>query len=159
LLHKSIAGMRRANRTKVLLDVPSRAVAARVMSEALLWHDVDLIDLCVDRVHFHVLARFAPVDRPLRDGAARNRAARHLIGIVKKRAARALSDLALVEPGGVWGKRCGIRPVKDRSHQVTVARYIPKHARKGAVVWSELKQGLLEIPIEELIAIARGWRV
>ncbi len=160
LLRKSIAGMRHADRSKVLLDVPSRAVAVRVMGEALLWHDVEVIDLCVDRVHFHVLARFRPVDRTLQEGVARNRSARHLIGIAKKRAARALSDAGLVAPGGVWGKRCGVRPVKDRQHQLTVARYIPKHANKGAVVWSSLKrQELLDMTISELIERARTWSI
>ncbi len=143
----------------MLLDVPSRAVAARVMREALLWHDVALVDLCVDRVHFHLLARFAPIDRPLRAGVATDRSARHLVGIAKKRAARALSDLGLVREGGVWGKRCGMRGIRDRSHQLSVARYIPRHACKGAIVWSWLKrQGLLEIPIEDLIEEARRWR-
>lgn len=161
LLRQSVTGMRQAGRTKVLLAPPARAVAARVMGEALLWHEVELIDLCVDRVHFHVLARFAPVDgRPLRAGVSADRSWRHLVGIAKKRAARALSDLGLVPVGGVWGKRSGARPLRDRAHQVAVARYIPEHARKGAVVWSTLRRrGLLDVPLQQLVEIARTWRL
>src|SRR2546430_1609317 len=36
--------------------------------------------------------------------------------------------------GGIWAKKCKARPIKDREHQLNVASYIPKHAKKGAFV-------------------------
>jgi hypothetical protein len=65
----------------------------------------------------------------------RNRVARHFMGIAKKESARKLSREGLAEPGGVWASGCGVKPVKDRRHQVRVVKYIRDHRAKGAYVW------------------------
>ncbi len=88
-------------------------------------NDIQLIAACVDDHHFHLLAKF-PDHRP-----------RHWVGLAKSFSARALSDAGLVDPGGVWAIRCRCLPVRDRAHQVNIARYIAGHARhrNPAAVW------------------------
>ena len=141
-------------RPAVVLSPMEWALACRVMAETLLHHPVDLVDLCVDRAHWHVLARFTRlcespgIDIPLRPGIeipglgfdALKREARRLMGMAKKASARALSDAGLVARGGVWATRCGVRPIHSRNHRQTVARYIREHAEHGAAVWSLLRE-------------------
>ena len=125
-------------RERVILSSAARELACRVFAEALLFHNVELIDLCVGAKHWHVLARFKSLDPNARP-KEKDRSPRHLVGIAKKRSARALSKSGLISEGGVWAVRCRPLPIRDRAHQVNVATYIRKHAKKGAVVWSLLK--------------------
>jgi hypothetical protein len=37
--------------------------------------------------------------------------------------------------GQLWAKRSKATPIKDRSHQENVFRYILNHAKEGAWVW------------------------
>jgi hypothetical protein len=132
-------------RPGIVLSREARVMACRAMGEALLFHMVELIDLCVGARHWHVLARFRPIDPERWDmirstGASENRDARHLMGIAKKESARALSRADLVAPGGVWAHGCGRRLIQNRAHQVAVARYIRAYATQGAAVWSLLQQ-------------------
>lgn len=119
-------------RDRVILTPAQREIACRVVSAALLYHEVEVIALCVSAKHGHALARFHKLGSTLTE----DRLARRLMGIAKKRSARELSDAQLADRGGVWGVRCRPMPAKDREHQVTVLHYIRKHASKGAVVWS-----------------------
>ncbi|HEX8916631.1 MAG TPA: hypothetical protein VF796_30050, partial [Humisphaera sp.] len=119
-------------RERVKLDPEQRAIACRVIVESLLHHAVEVIAVAVSAKHWHVLARFHEPGTPL----TKDRLARHLMGIAKKRSARALSGLGLVARGGVWAVRCRPMPVKSRAHQMTVFGYVRKHKRKGAAVWS-----------------------
>src|SRR4029078_2636377 len=43
-------------RDRVTLSPAARALAANVFAEALLYHNVELIDLCVGAKHWHALA-------------------------------------------------------------------------------------------------------
>ena len=47
---------------EVLLDPQHRAIACREMSQTLLFHQIELVDLCVSAAHYHLLARFTPVE-------------------------------------------------------------------------------------------------
>lgn len=133
-------------RPRVILGPSQRAAACRAMADALLFHDVELIDLCVGAAHWHVLARFTPLPKspgikiPGLDFAALKREARRLMGIAKKASARVLSDAGLTAPGGIWAVRCSARPIRDRTHQLALVRYVRAHARQGAAVWSQLRK-------------------
>jgi len=143
------------NRSEVVLDPNLRTVACRAMGQALVYHDVELVDLSVSAVHFHILARFTPLGGTPGEGLRipglqrasldefekLKRVARHWVGVAKKRSSRDLSDAGLVAPGGIWGVRGHIHPVRDRAHQLRVVRYIRDHCRKeGAAVWSMLPE-------------------
>lgn len=131
-LYKRSKGLMK--RARVKLTVEQRIVACEKIVEALLFHNVDVLAVAVSAKHWHVLARFHSLGSVL----TKDRTARHLMGIAKKRSARALSDAELVGRGGVWAKRCRPLPIKDRPHQVNVFGYILKHIKKGAAVWSIL---------------------
>jgi hypothetical protein len=146
--------MARAERSPVFLSPEARALARDTMVESLLAHGVELIALSVDDHHYHLLARFTNA-RPLArvaPGCERKPTdygpwasappptyisdpPRHYVGIAKMRASNALTQAGLVLPGGVWGKRCKVNPIKDRFHQVNTVRYIQDHAYRGAALW------------------------
>jgi hypothetical protein len=48
-------------RDEVFLDWEHRVIACREMGRALVYHGVELVDLCVCAAHYHLLARFTPV--------------------------------------------------------------------------------------------------
>jgi len=148
LLNWSVRAMKRA---PVVLRKDHRVIACRGMGKAFGYHDVELIDLSVGATHFHLLARFTPLQEEaspgiripgLRDPDTTDRydvlkrTARHFVGIAKSRSARALSGAGLVPVGGVWAVRGSIQAVRNRAHQLNVARYIRGHAGQGAAVWS-----------------------
>ena len=133
-------------RPRVILGPSQRAAACRAMADALQFHGVELLDLCVGATHWHVLARFTPfsaspgIPIPGLDFATLKREARRLMGIAKKESARALSEARLVAPGGVWAVRCGVRSVRNRAHQKALVHYVRAHARQGAAVWSQRRK-------------------
>jgi hypothetical protein len=140
-------------REGVELSVEARRLACRVMAQALKFHGVEVLALCVGERGWHALIRCPKIDRKGRNveeflkithekslGTAvprlwRNRVARHFMGIAKKESARALSRTKLVEPGGVWAKGCGVKPIKHRKHEVRVVKYIRDHIKQGAFIW------------------------
>jgi hypothetical protein len=128
-------------RPAVVLSSEARKVAIKAMIEALLHHHVELVAISVGGKHWHALARFLPIDPKKRteiqvNSVSKNRMPRHLIGIAKKHAAKAMSDAGLLPRGGVWAVRGGVKPIKDRAHQVNVLKYIRDHAHEGAEVWT-----------------------
>jgi hypothetical protein len=131
-------------RPGVELDWESRVLACRVMVESLRFHYAEVLDFCVGKIHWHGLVRFYPMDNEIwarirAENRSRNRDARHLIGIAKKRAARALSEAGLVPEGGVFAEGCGRRLIKNEWHFNHVrSTYIPDHVRQGAAVYSIL---------------------
>lgn len=129
---------KRLTKRKIVLTPGQREFLCRAMAESLLYREVELIDLCIGAKHWHVLARFKSLDWRARP-KEKNRDPRHLMGLAKKRSARALSKAGLIDEGGVWAVRCRPLPIRDRSHQLNVAKYIPDHKKKGAAVWSLLK--------------------
>lgn len=132
-------------RERVKLTHEQRFLACRVIVESLLWHDVEVLAVAVSAKHWHVLARF----HALGTLVTKDRSARHLMGIAKKRSARALSDAGLVAKGGVWAVRCRPLPIRSRSHQTNVFDYIRKHRKKGAAVWSVDPRDMRAMPLQE----------
>jgi len=110
-------------RPEVHLSIKARTRARDAMVEALHFHHIELVALCVDDHHFHLLARFP------------NHDPRKWVGIAKKESARTLSSENIVEEGGIWAVRCRCLPINDRDHQLNVARYIRNHKSQGAAVW------------------------
>jgi hypothetical protein len=135
------------HRQTVTLEWAERVAVCRKIYEALAFHNVEVVQLCVSATHFHVLCRFESVspgiaipglDNPR---ASTNRNPRHLIGVAKKESARALSASGVRPEGGIWVVRCKCKPIRDRRHQVRVARYIYAHYKRGAAVWALLQSG------------------
>ena len=157
-LRRSRAAM---TRPPIYLDPRARTRACEALAEKLLTLDVHLLVLAVTEVHVHALCRFPNYGddgepRPdiiipglhpgntLNDG--RDPIPRHLFGRAKGHAARELGDAGLKPPGSLWGRRCHVKPVHDRAHQLNVLRYITLHNRdEGAAVW-HFRKGLLLPP-------------
>lgn len=110
-------------RPPVYLTVRQRVRAVEEFVRSLQKRDIELIAVSIDRVHFHVLARF-PDHNP-----------RHWIGIAKKESSHYLKQEALAPVGGLWATRFEVVPIEDREHQLWTVSYILKHAKKGATTW------------------------
>jgi REP element-mobilizing transposase RayT len=109
-------------RPPVYLTVRQRVRAVDEFLRSLQKRGIELVALSIDRVHFHVLARFPDHDP------------RHWIGIAKKESSHYLKQEGLAPVGGLWATRFEVVPVEDRRHQVWVVGYILRHARKGGAV-------------------------
>ncbi len=121
-------------RDAVHLNRHARRLACSEMLASLQRHRVKVVAVSVDDHHFHILARFVPMDAETPRSVTTS--IRKLVGIAKKDSARALSNRDLVRSGGLWAARFRILAITSRSHQVNVARYIADHARRGAAVWA-----------------------
>jgi hypothetical protein len=110
-------------RPPVYLTVPQRARALEEFVGSLRRRDIEVVAASIDRVHFHVLARF-----PGRDP-------RHWIGVAKKESSHYLKVEGLAPLGGLWATRFECVPVENRRHQLWVVGYILKHGKKGAATW------------------------
>ena len=117
-LHDFARGMLKC--PPVHLDAERREIAGRALVEMLVMQEIEVLALCVDAVHFHLLARFP-------DGKVRP-----CVGRAKKHAYHCLRDRRHV--GKLWGRLCHVKPVSDRSHQVKVFNYIRNHENKRAWV-------------------------
>jgi hypothetical protein len=150
--------MKMMTRPPVLFDRRQREIVARAMGERLRELDAEVVELCVSKVHFHVLVRFAPVDiamteesraiamaRPckklklvagnkLEDG--RDPLPRHVIGLAKKHASFVLRENGYGRDGGIWAKKSKIVPIESRAHQLHVAKYIRDHVEEGGAALS-----------------------
>ena len=133
----------------VALNPDQRHMVCLALAEALLFHEVELVDLCVSATHYHVLARFepftapAPSPRPPRRGPpppTTNRQPRHIMGLAKSWAASKLVRAGRFPHEKVWAKRGKELPIENRAHQLWVVKYIRDHAAKeGASVWSSIR--------------------
>ena len=86
--------------------------------------ELDVVIAALDDHHLHILARF-PHHNP-----------RHHLGIAKKHTSHILREFqGGLSDGGIWSKRSKCIPIRNRAHQVNVARYIHAHKNKGASVW------------------------
>jgi hypothetical protein len=124
-------------RERVVFNRAQREAACRAFAEKLVSIGVELIDLCVGAKHWHALVRCIGRDETMEFGQ-QFRLVRRLVGQGKGFSARYLSKSGLAPEGGVWAKRCRPIPIKNREHQLNVAKYIPDHAKKGAAVYSLL---------------------
>jgi hypothetical protein len=120
----------------VVLDEGSQSICAEVIFASLARHGVEVAILVVDRVHFHVLAKFLLVESQRKPtdldpwACARNPPVaqiRQIVGTAKKDASRELSEREIAPRGPTWAKRARMQPIDDRSHQVNTYRYIERH--------------------------------
>lgn len=111
------------------LDASQRTIAANEMVSRLLRDGIELLALAVDDHHFHALGRF-PDHRP-----------KHWMGRAKMHASMELREHGL--PGTVWARGSRALPIKDRSHQLNVFRYIARHENRKAAVWTFRKRDVL----------------
>ena len=128
-------------RKQITLSPEACKVACHSMLNTLIHYGIEVIALCVDDHHYHILARFSKAiwqrhKSKIKGSNSSVRLIRYLVGIAKKNSARALSDASLVDGGGVWAVRFRSLPIRDRSHQVNVFRYIEAHRNRGAAVWT-----------------------
>jgi len=154
----------------VYLDTcEQRLIACLALTQKLIALDVEVVDLAIGRCHMHLLARFTPcVDTPdessgmaipelSADKARYTRssgrprtaydidpAPRELLGRAKKHCSHIARQRGRDAPGGLWAIRGKVLPIRDRAHQVNVARYIRNHESEGAAVWSLVRE--LEMP-------------
>ena len=128
---------RRYNKSKELMTRPpvyltptQRQAALDELLKSFEKRHIQVITLSVDRIHFHLLARF-PDHNP-----------RHHIGVAKKESSHYLKADGQGATGGVWGTRTQCIPIKDRAHQVKAYEYILAHSKHGAVTWNfKMKSG------------------
>lgn len=108
-----------------------RGVVVDAVCTYLVEHAIDVLCAEIDAVHLHVLARFPK--RNVRDqiGWAKYRATKDL----KAHCSAVGFDLGLKRGEGIWGKRCGVKPIRNRHHQLEVVAYILDHAHAGGVTW------------------------
>ena len=104
-----------------------RQIVGQALVEMLVEQGVELLDLSVDAVHCHLLARL---------GGAPSRA---IVGRAKQHAYYRLR--ATTGRQRLWGKRGRTNPISSRAHQLRTYRYILDHATNGAWVWT-FRQGL-----------------
>jgi hypothetical protein len=111
----------------VRLTPEQSKLAGQAMIERLVSLHSKPIAFSLDRMHFHLLARFSGLD------------VRDTMALAKKHAWFVLRERALA--GTLWARGCRSLPVEDREHQVNVFRYIEAHAARGAWVWT-CREGL-----------------
>lgn len=106
----------------VHLDTTQQVLAGRAMVEMLLEQNIELLALCLDEIHFHLLARFPDTQ------------VRPVVGRAKKHAWHALVDHGF--EGKLWQDGSKVTPIGDRRHQLNVFRYITRHGQNGAWLWT-----------------------
>ena len=111
-------------RDPVRIATELRQFIANVVAEKLRQDGIEVLIVCVDGKHLHVLARFPDHN------------VRHWIGRAKKHASHSVRQQGLrTEEGGLWAKRCHPEPIADRAHQLRAFGYILGHLKKGGRVW------------------------
>lgn len=117
----------RMKHNPVLLDAETMTIAGQALVERLLWQQIKVISVALDKRHYHILAKFPDTN------------VRWPVGLAKKHAHYALLNRG--RQGPLWAKRNRILPVRNREHQVNVYHYIQNHRKRGAWVWNH-RQGL-----------------
>jgi hypothetical protein len=110
-------------RRPVYLTVEQRRRAVEEFAWSLRKWNIEVLVISIDRVHFHVLARF-PDHNP-----------RRWVGLAKKESSAYMKQDGLAPQGGLWAVRFQCLPVHDRAHQIEVFGYICDHSHAGAIVW------------------------
>ena len=107
-------------RDAVVLSPEARELACATFAEVFAFKGAAFGAIAVGAQHYHILVQ--------------STSPRDLVGVAKKRSARALSDARLVARGGVWAVRSRSLPINDESHWTNARAYILKHERDGASV-------------------------
>lgn len=131
-IRRQTEGLKR--RERVDHTPAQRKRACELPVQSLQADRVEVIALCAGKRHVHVLVRFQTSDSPYEESG------RRVLRRAKGRSAYQMSREGMSAPGGVWAKRCRIKPVRDRRHQVVDYRHILDHAKKGAAGWDLLQR-------------------
>jgi len=111
-------------RDPVRIATELRQFIANAVAEKLRQDGIEVLIVCVDGKHLHVLTRFPDHN------------VRHWIGRAKKHASHSVRQEGLrTAEGGLWAKRCHAEPIADRGHQLRVFGYILGHLKKGGRAW------------------------
>jgi hypothetical protein len=102
--------------SKELREVVGRAVKERLEDLGGL-----VIAVAACRQHLHVLVKMPSAD------------ARDWVAIAKRHTWFVLRERGWKEK--LWGKRCQLKAIRDRQHQLNAYYYIGRHADQGAWVW------------------------
>lgn len=135
----------------VKLTAPCRHLVCVTMAATLLDYDVELVEISVSSMHFHILCRYplqlpqgpdAARDKPrnlLKDG--RDPIPRHILGRAKRAASIALLKSGYkLEGKPQWSRRTKFEPIKNRQHQLAVVKYIRHHIEEDAAIWSQIRK-------------------
>jgi hypothetical protein len=111
-------------RPPVRVEKDIRQFVVDAVADKLLRDGVELLVVCLDGIHLHLLGKFA------------DHLVRHWVGRAKKHASHLARQTGLRdEPGGLWSELSSVKPIKDREHQVNTFHYILNHQKRGAAVW------------------------
>jgi len=122
--HAELHRYAKANSSQtVRIPADLREAVCHQLGRALRKHRHRIAIVCVDATHAHLLAEL-PDD---------SKQAKHFIGIAKKTASQAITK---TQPGQVWSRGCGLKPIRDADHQSNTYLYIERHAKAGAAVWT-----------------------
>ena len=119
LLNRSLKSRKR---DPVQLSSDRRATVGKAVVEMMAWQDLEIIALSMDSVHCHLLCKFPTEDVRSPVG----RAKKHATFVLKKHG----------HDGPLWVAKCYVKPIADRSHQVTAFDYILDHKTVGAWTWT-----------------------
>ncbi len=104
-----------------LIPMPLRPVIGEAIVNNATQRGHQLAAMSVAAMHVHML-----IELPRHDTAA-------IIGKVKRHGSIAVTKTM---PGRLWAEGCGIKPIKDKAHQVNTFNYILRHQEQGAWVWT-----------------------
>lgn len=157
-------------RTPVVLECERRVAAYEKLVEALLFYGAEVVEFAVTAKHYHGLIRFTPLDGRYSTPATgvaglcgahhfkdeRDPVPRYILGKCHSWCSNELRKMfnsqqspstpvdgtkrTLWGAGGLWAPRPKVIPIKDRAHQLVVARYIFDHILEGGAVWSVLQK-------------------
>ncbi len=109
-------------REPVLLIPRQQDRALEEIVISLLRRDIKLRVVSLDRIHLHIVARFADHNP------------RHWVGLAKKESSAYCFRVNLAPVGGLWGTRCQCKPIRDAAHLENATRYVGDHGKRGAAV-------------------------
>ena len=102
----------------VHLGQGQRQIAGQGLVEMLVKDEIELLAVCVDAIHYHILGKFG--DRRV------GRAKRHAYYLLRTR----------WQMKKVWQHLCHVSPIVDRTHQLRVFDYIRNHKNRDSWVWT-----------------------
>jgi len=111
-------------RDPVRIATALRQFIANAVAARFIFDGIQVLIVSLDAKHLHILAKF-PDHHPT-----------HWVGLAKKHASHLVRQEGLrTEEGGLWAKRCGVKLINDRQHQLNTFEYILDHTKEGAQVW------------------------
>ena len=127
-------------RDKVGLKKHLQVIALLGIVTTLMNDGIELLALCLDDHHLHILARFLDGHPRKQIGRAKFYATRAVKKFIEMERAKTNSsasgfDLNLKQGEGLWAKRGKEKPSNDRQHQLNVVEYIADHGKRGATVY------------------------